>query len=73
MNFRGKKERSNARGELRLRQTVREIGIKVAQQLLEEGRRNGQTVGGGMKKYQSLEPRKYNFEAKLFDDTSTCL
>ena len=36
MNLRGKKERSNARGELRLRQTVREIGIKVAQQLLEE-------------------------------------
>ena len=36
MNFRGKKERSNARGESCLRQTVREIGIKVAQQLLEE-------------------------------------
>ena len=73
MNLRGKKERSNARGESRRRQTVREIGIKVAQQLLEEGRQNGQTARGQMKKCQSLQPRKYNFEAKLFDHTSTCL
>ena len=66
MNLRGKKERSNARGESRLRQTVNEIGIKVAQQLLEEGTQKGHTARGEMKNCQSLQPRKYNFEAKLF-------